>query len=358
MTIRLNDILAGPLGNSLEAIPLKDGGAEWLAYLAMSDAADICHHSAWGNVFHGTFGLESVLILHRSEGRIDGGVPLIIFDQPLTGKALVSMPFLNYGGILADTAEVREKIARGCRTVLEHFGGDYVEMRHIASGLGPLADRTRENRITYRLDVNRPAEDIFKTFRKQLRTRLRRTAEQNLTQYQGTERLDHFYHLFAAAMREHGTPVMPRRFFELILEHLSGHARMMIAYKDGRPVGGKLLLQFKGRTTMTWGCYPNRYKHLLANYYLTWELIQQSAQSPIRRLDFGRSEPGSSGHDYKSNWGPTEVPIFVDYLATDPSKIPNLKPENVKFKLAIAIWKRLPLGMTKLIGPHLARYFI
>ncbi len=109
---------------------------------------------------------------------------------------------------------------------------------------------------------------------------------------------------------------------------------------------------------MTWGCYPDRYKHLLANYYLTWEMISQSAQGPIRTIDFGRSEPGSGGHDYKSNWGPEEVPIFVDYLAADTAKIPNLKPENVKFKMAIAVWKRLPLGVTKLIGPHLARYFV
>lgn len=357
MSADVKSILASRLGESLEVLPLAEGGDHWLAYLATDPAADICHHHAWGPIFAKTFGLQSLLLLHRTAGEIDGGVPLIVFDQPLTGKALISMPFLNYGGILGRDESVQREIAVGCRELLKRIGGDYMELRHTGTGLGPLADKTRENRITYRLDINRPADEIFKSLRKQLRTRLRRAAEQNLTQYLGNDRLDDFYQLFAMAMKEHGTPVMPRRFFELVLAHLGRHARMMIAYKDDRPVGGKLVMQFKDRATMTWGCYPDRYKHLLANYHLTWELIRQSAQGPIHTIDFGRSEPGSGGHDYKSNWGPVEVPIFVDYLAADPDKIPNLKPENIKFKLAIAVWKRLPLGVTKLVGPHLARYF-
>jgi FemAB-related protein (PEP-CTERM system-associated) len=358
MSVKVNDIVGRKLGESLEVIPLIEGGDPWLAYLQTDPAADICHHHAWGSIFAGTFGLKSLLLLHRSAGKIDGGVPLIVFDQPLTGKALISMPFLNYGGILGQSESVRNEIAAGCRQLLKIHGADYVELRHTGAGLGPNADSTRQNRITYRLDINRPADDIFKSLRKQLRTRLRRAHEQQLTHYQGRERLDDFYRLFAMAMKEHGTPVMPRRFFELVLTHLGDQAEMMIAYKDGRPVGGKLMLRFKDRATMTWGCYPDRYKHLLANYHLTWEVIRQSAQGPIHTIDFGRSEPGSGGHDYKSNWGPTEVPIFVDYLASNPAKIPNLKPENVKFKMAIAVWKRLPLGITKLIGPRLARYFV
>lgn len=358
MSIDVKNIVTHTLGNSLDVVPLVEGGDPWRAYLETDPAADICHHWAWGKILAGTFGLQSLLLLHRTGGEIDGGVPLIVFDQPLTGKALISMPFLNYGGILGRDETIRREIAMGCRELQKSLGVDYVELRHTGIGLGPAADKTRENRITYRLDIDRPADEIFKSLRKQLRTRLRRADEQNLTRYQGNDRLGDFYHLFAMAMKEHGTPVMPRRFFELVLANLGDHAQMMIAYKNNRPVGGKLLMRFKDRATMTWGCYPNRYKHYLANYHLTWELIRQSAQGPIRTIDFGRSEPGSGGHDYKSNWGPVEVPIFVDYLAADPEKIPNLKPENVKFKMAIAVWKRLPLGITTLIGPRLARYFV
>ncbi len=358
MALRLKNILTIPMEDSLTAMPLSEDNPAWLNYLAQDDEADICHHPAWGRVFWETFGLESILIVHRTHGVIDGGAPFVIFDQPLTGKALVSMPFLNYGGLLGRSDDIRREIVEGCRQVVRGAGADYLELRHAGRGIGPQADQTREDRITYRLDINRPADDIFASFRKQLRTRLRKTAEQDLTSYQGRDRLDHFYPLFARAMKEHGTPVMPRRFFASVLNHLREQASMMIAYKDDRPLGGKLFFTFKDRVTMAWGCYPDRDKHLLANYHLTWEMIRSLAQGPIRTIDFGRSSRSSGGHDYKTNWGPQEIPIFTDYLAGDPKKIPNLKPDNAKFRLAIAVWKRLPLPVTTLIGPHLARYFI
>jgi len=357
MTIRLADIVDTSIGGSVEILPLESGGDEWLAYLMQDDNADICHHPAWGKIFRDSLGLESALVVHRSEGQIDGGVPLVIFDQWLTGKAMISMPFLNYGGILYRSESAGAEILKACRTLLAQTRAGYLELRHAGRGIGDLADRTVENRVAFRLDTNRPAQNIFDAFKKQLRTRIRKSEHQGLDSYQGNDRLDDFYTLFAMAMAEHGTPVLPKRFFQAILTHLPEYAQIVLAYKDGRPVGGKLVMTFKKRATMTWGCYPDRHKDLLANYLLTWELIQRLAGSPVTTLDFGRSPRGGGGYIYKSNWGPEEIPIFVDYLAANLSKIPNLKPDNPKFQLPISLWKRLPLGVTRLVGPRLARYF-
>lgn len=357
MAYRLDDLLAIPHDASIEVMPLTAAGADWFAYLAHDLTADISHHPAWGQVFKQAFDLDSLLVIHRTEGRIDGGVPLVLFDQRLTGKALISMPFLNYGGLLADNDRVQDGIVAACRRLLEKAGADYVELRHTGFSIGPAANQTIQNRFAFRLPVNRPSQEIFDSLKKQLRTRLRKAAGMGLSYYHGQERLDDFYGLFATAMKEHGTPVLPKRFFALTLEHLSDHAEIFVAYKDSRPVGGKLVLTFQNRATMTWGCYPDRDKDLLANYYLTWELIQQLAGGPVETLDFGRSSRESGSYTYKSNWQAAEIPIYVDYLAADPGKIPQLKPENPKFKLAIAVWQRLPLALTKLIGPRLARYF-
>lgn len=357
MAKTLNEILTKSHDGTIEIMPLADGGQEWLEYLQSDPAADICQHFAWGRIFKETFGLDVILIVHRSDGKVDGGLPLVLFDQRITGKAMVSMPFLNYGGVLGANDEAKAAILDEGRKVLDIAATDYLEMRHTGSGIGPAADHTKQNRTTFRLDLNRPADEIFKNFKKQLRTRIRNAGKQGIEYYQGQDRLDHFYDLFARAMTEHGTPVMPKRFFRSILRYLYDHAQMIIAYKDSQPIGGKLVLKFKDRATMTWGCYPNRYKHLLANYHLTWELIQQLAQGPIKLLDFGRSAPDSGGYTYKANWGTEVIPIFVDYIASDANKIPYLKPENVKYKMAISLWKKMPLSIAKLIGPRLARYF-
>jgi FemAB-related protein (PEP-CTERM system-associated) len=361
MAIILDDIKAAVANDSLQIMPLADGGQEWLDYLLTNDSADICQHPAWGDIFRKTFGRDSLLIVHRTEGKIDGGLPLILFNKRLdryfARRSMISMPFLNYGGLLYDNDEACDQILKACRQIVQSQNYDYLEMRHTARGIGDLADRSFKRRITFRLNIDRPLEEIHKGFKKQLRTRLRKADNQGLEYYQGQDRLNDFYHLFSMAQQELGTPVMPKRFFALVLEYLSEHAEMMIAYKDNQPVGGKLVLKFNNRATMTWGCYPIRYKHLIANYYLTWELIQQLAQGKIKLIDFGRSPLDSGGHKYKSNWGPEEIPIYTEYIAANPDNIPNLKPDSGHYNKAIAIWKKLPLGITRIVGPRLAGYF-
>jgi FemAB-related protein (PEP-CTERM system-associated) len=357
MGIRLQEILSKTADGSIEIMPLADGGQEWLDYLKSDPMSDICQHYAWGRIFKETFGLDAILIVHRSGSKIDGGLPLILFDQKITGRAMVSMPFLNYGGLLGENDEIKIEILNRARHIIGQSAFDYLEMRHAGHGIGDMADNTIQNRVTFRLDINRPADDIFKKLKKQLRTRIRKAGKQGIEYYRGQDRLDDFYGLFATAMTEHGTPVMPKRFFESVLKYLSEYAQMIIAYKGNQPVGGKLVMTFKNRATMTWGCYPNRYKDLLANYHLTWELIQKLAQGPVQLLDFGRSAPDVGGYTYKANWGPEIIPIYVDYIASDPAKIPHLKPENIKYRTAISLWKKMPVSVARVIGPRLARYF-
>jgi len=355
--MKLHEIVDENVTRTVDLLPLDVAGDNWLEYLKVQPEADICHHPAWAQIFARTFGLESALVRHRTDGHTDGGVPLVQFDRRITGRAMISMPYLNYGGILADNDEVRSDIIAACRQLADKSDIDYLELRHTGWSIGDKADKKIHNRVTFRLDISRPSDEILKGLRRQTRTRIRRVIKQGFGSYYGRDRIGDFYKLFSMAMREHGTPVLPKRFFKLIIEHLGAHAAFMIAYKNDTPVGGKLVLTFKERASMVWGCFPDKYKHLLANYYLTWELIKQLEDSRVKILDFGRSPLEGGGHIYKSNWGPEKIPIHVDYIARDPERIPLLKPENRRFRPAIAIWKHLPLSITKMLGPKLARYF-
>ena len=341
----------------VEIVGLSEGGQEWLSYLDSDANANICHHPAWGSIFGETFGFDSILILHRTKDKIDGGLPLVSIDQHITGRALISMPFINYGGILGQNSETINDIVAVCRNIVKSGNYGFVELRHLKSGLDNLPDKSDQKRITFQLDINRPIDDILGGFKKQMRTRIRKSEKQGLTFYQGQERIDDFYNLFAQGQKELGTPVLPKQYFISVFKHLSNHALMMIAYKNDVPIGGKLLIKYKDRVIMTRGCYPNGYKHLLANYYLTWILIQQLALGPYHILDFGRSAPGSGGHLYNSNWGPEEIPIYTDYIIGKPGSIPDLKPESSRYGYASRIWRKLPLPLTKLVGPKLSRYF-
>ncbi len=43
-------------------------------------------------------------------------------------------------------------------------------------------------------------------------------------------------------------------------------------------------------------------------------------------------------------------------MLLDGAALPNLSPANPKMRLAVETWKRLPLGLTKRLGPALTKY--
>lgn len=345
-----------PTDKRVELLDLEESGRPWADYLLSNPAADIGAHPAWGAVFGEAYGLTSMLLIVKEQERIVGGVPLVYFDNRFTGKALISMPYLLYGGILADTDEVRAMLLAECRNLMQVAGCDYVELRNLCDTPENASDKAVQDRVTFWLDVTRPADEIFASFKKQLRTRLRRADEVGLERRSGDAVLDDFHHLYCLAMREHGTPPKSKAFFAAVRRHLKEHTDVFVAYKDGVPVGGKFGFRYKDRVTMEWGAFPDRHKHLLANYMLTWKLIQEEAAGPTQVIDFGRSPLKSGGYNYKRNWTEDQRQITTDYLAADVAKIPLLKPSNPKFRLAIAVWKRLPLWLTVAAGRKLAKY--
>jgi hypothetical protein len=50
----------------------------------------------------------------------------------------------------------------------------------------------------------------------------------------------------------------------------------------------------------------------------------------------------------------TELPYR--YQLARAKAIPEMSPIDPKFQLPVALWKRLPLSWTKILGPHLIRW--
>jgi len=70
-------------------------------------------------------------------------------------------------------------------------------------------------------------------------------------------------------------------------------------------------------------------------------------------FDFGRSTRGESTYRFKEQWGAVPYPMVWSYWVRKGCEVPELSPRNPKFQLAIEIWKRLPLPLTRMIGPRI-----
>jgi hypothetical protein len=95
-------------------------------------------------------------------------------------------------------------------------------------------------------------------------------------------------------------------------------------------------------------------RQLAANDFMYWEVMRRACQRGIRLFDFGRSKRGTGAFDFKKNWGFEAEPLFYEYFLVNASAVPNVSPTNPKYELMIKVWRRLPLWLTRRLGPLLA----
>ena len=86
-----------------------------------------------------------------------------------------------------------------------------------------------------------------------------------------------------------------------------------------------------------------------------WELMRRAAERGIRIFDYGRSKVGTGSYSFKKNWGFEPEPLHYEYRLIRADTVPDLNPLNPKYRMFINLWKRLPLGVTRLVGPHLVK---
>jgi len=72
-------------------------------------------------------------------------------------------------------------------------------------------------------------------------------------------------------------------------------------------------------------------------------------------FDYGRSKQGTGSYSFKKNWGFEPAPLYYEYYLVKATEMPDISPMNPKYKLFINAWKRLPLSVTQLVGPLIAR---
>ena len=82
-------------------------------------------------------------------------------------------------------------------------------------------------------------------------------------------------------------------------------------------------------------------------------MIETSCALGCRSFDMGRSLADSSNLSFKENWGPDILELYYNYFLGTAKSIPDLNPRNPAFRMQIATWRKLPLFVTKRLGPRL-----
>jgi len=334
---------------------LRDLAApRWDAYVESHPEATGYHLYGWRHVIERAFGHETCYLAAYEDGHIAGLLPLVVFRSRLFGRFLVSMPFLNYGGVLADDEEVARVLVEAAVAEARRYGARWVELRHtrrLCPGL-----HAKEHKVAMRLRLEASPDAQWDALDRKVRNQVRKADKNGLTVVSGGRGLlGGFYDVFARNMRDLGTPVYGRGFFEEVLDVFPDRSRVFAVEHGGRVVAGAIVFRWRRTLEVPWASSLRAFNHLCANIRLYWEMIRHAVASGCWVFDFGRSTPDEGTFHFKKQWGAEPSPLVWEYWTADGVAVPDLSPKNARFRTAIAVWKRLPVPVTRMIGPAIVR---
>jgi FemAB-related protein (PEP-CTERM system-associated) len=280
-------------------------------------------------------------------------LPLVSFRSALFGRFIVSLPFVNYGGVLAsDDSSAHALVARAA-SIAKEEGARHVELRHRARRFEALTPK--EHKVSMLLPLRTSTEETWQALDRKVRNQVRKAEKSGLVaESGGVERLADFYGVYARNMRDLGTPVYAREFFEQVLRVFPERSTLVIVRHQGLAVAAALTWRWRDTVEVPWASSLRSYNSMSPNNLLYWTIIRQAITAGARVLDFGRSTPNEGTFHFKRQWGAEPLPLCWEYdLLGGP--MPNLVPKNQKFQLAIAAWRRLPLIVANTIGPRIVR---
>lgn len=326
---------------------------EWDAFVAGHPLATAAHVPAWGRIVREAYGHEPVYLTAREGGAIVGVLPLVFMTTRLFGRQLVSMPFLDYGGVLAEPgSEAERALADAALALGRQRRARSVGFRQLyPTGLPHPAGG---DRVTMLLPIG-PEDAVWKALSSERRNRIRKGGKNGLhVQWGGAEALDDFHRVFAVNMRDLGSPVHARVFFASMLARLGEGARvLLIRDRDERVIGAAVCLFFRDSILVPWVSSLREAFALCPNFTLYWEVIRIGGEKGYRTVDLGRSHRGAGTFEFKRQWGaiPQPLPwIFVSAAAGGP---PPVDQDHGRFSAMIAAWKKLPVPVANLAGPWL-----
>jgi FemAB-related protein (PEP-CTERM system-associated) len=211
--------------------------------------------------------------------------------------------------------------------------------------------------------------DLYASFRRPLDS----SVEQNLTSIPRKQRamirkgmrnklkseIDHgverLYRILAESFRNLGTPIFSESYFRILREEFSTCSDIVTITSDGRAVASVLNFYFRDEVLPFYGGGVRAARALAANDFMYWEVMRRACERGYHTFDFGRSKIDTGSYAFKRNWGFQPTPLEYQFRLSPGTSMPDLNPLNPRFRMFIAVWKRLPLALTTRLGPSIVR---
>lgn len=323
----------------------------WDDYVHADPDGTVCHLYHWRNIIQRAYGHRTFYLAAVVNSEIRGVLPLVLLCSRLFGRHLVSMPFMDYGGIVTQAGpSVRQQLVDAALCLARQHRA--VLSLRCAEDQGLEMPLWLE-KLTMLVDLGTSEDELWKRLPSERRNRIRKAQKNGLTvSFHGGEALDSFYDIFAVNMRDLGSPVHSRAFFRQMFAHLNAYLKIVLVNDGQRPIGGLCALFYKDAILIPgWISSLRPFFFLCPNQILHWELMRHGIAHHYRVLDLGRSSKDTGTFEAKRQWRAKPSQLYYYHFPETPPD----GGESSRFSRLAHLWRHLPLPLANAIGPSLRR---
>ena len=329
------------------------GAALWDAFVLACPQATFFHRAGWQQIMQGVFRHDTHFLYTQEQGRITGVLPLAHVKSMLFGKSLTSLPFAVYGGVASEDEASAQMLEKEAQRLAQSLGVDHLELRQLN-----------------RRHDDWPRQDVYVTFRKAIlpdeeanmlaiprkqRAMVRKGIKSGLKS-EVDRNVNRFFSLYADNVHRHGTPALPKRYFEALQQQFGADCEVLtVTDSAGRLLSSVFTFYFRDEVLPYYAGDDEAARDLAANEFKYWELMRSACARGFKVFDYGRSKLGTGPYAFKKNWGFEPTPLHYEYCLYKHSSVPQNNPSNAKYKLMIETWRKLPLGVANWLGPFVVR---
>jgi len=319
----------------------------------------------------------------NSVNPIVGILPLVHLKHLIFGNSLISMPFFDLGGILADGEEIERALLLHAIKLGQQLKATTIELRHaqplsclnstnsinltnpmnstdptnLSNPINSFPVATRSHKVRMLLNLLGSSDKLMKSFKAKLRSQIKKPMKEGLvTKIGGPELLDHFYRVFSINMRDLGSPVHSLKLIRNVLDEFAHDARIFVVYRENQSMACSLIIAFKEILQNPWASALREYSHLSPNMLLYWSMLEYACNNGLTKFDFGRSTPGEGTFKFKEQWGAKPTALQWHYISLNGRPINEERSGKSQFESLVRYWQKLPVSVSQVIGPMIRKH--
>jgi len=337
------------------AVRLASGSdlARWDAFVDRCPEATFFHRAGWKQAIESVFGHRTFYLFAEREASIVGVLPLAQVKSLLFGHGLVSLPFCAHAGVAVTDSAAVPVLHAAAREIAGRLGVAHLELRNRAAR-EPAWPR-KDLYFNFRKAISADVEANMLAIPRKQRAMVRKGIKNGLrSEIDATS--DRFFALYADNQHRHGTPPLPKRWFDTLRRVFGGDAEVLTVLDErGVALSSVFSFYFRDEVLPYYAGDDEAARDRAANDFKYWELMRRATERGCRVFDYGRSKQGTGAFDFKKNWGFEPQPLAYEYALLRGDRIPENNPLNPKYRAFIALWRRLPIPVANRLGPYIVR---